>query len=136
MRISDWSSDVCSSDLELSTSENDAQSATEKISTDDCAQVAAMIKAVELRTEPVQCEFEPLLPDEAGSACGEGFKTTSVFDETFDEGLGDWTQTEELAEGAQRGFAWEPSNQAPDHEGGRSEEDTSELQSLMRISYA
>src|SRR3546814_372194 len=77
-----------------------------------------MIKAVELRTEPVQCEFEPLLPDEAGSACGEGFKTTSVFDETFDEGLGDWTQTEELAEGAQRGFAWEPSNQAPDHEGG------------------
>src|SRR3546814_67461 len=121
---------------ELSTSENDAQSATEKISTDDCAQVAAMIKAVELRTEPVQCEFEPLLPDEAGSACGEGFKTTSVFDETFDEGLGDWTQTEELAEGAQRGFAWEPSNQAPDHEGGRSEEDTSELQSLMRISYA
>src|SRR3546814_19486885 len=65
---------------ELSTSENDAQSATEKIRTDDCAQVAAMIKAVELRPEPVQCELEPLLPDAAGSACGGGFKNTGVFD--------------------------------------------------------
>lgn len=104
---------------ELSTEEADSAPATFTISTEDCGQVAAMTRAIELRVDPTdQCNFEALLPDEAGSPCGEGFSTTSVFAEDFEDGLADWTQEEELQEGAQRGFDWETSTQAPDHEGG------------------
>ena len=49
----------------LSTSADDARPSTESITSADCAQVASMIQAVELRTEPVQCDFEALLPDDA-----------------------------------------------------------------------
>ncbi|MDT0203345.1 M4 family metallopeptidase [Nocardioides sp. AE5] len=98
----------------LSTKEDDKQAYNEKITADDCAQVAAMAEAVELRLDPTeQCAFEPLLPDEAGSACGEGFETTTAFSEDFEAGLDAWPQSEELAEGAQRGFDWAASTEAP-----------------------
>ncbi|MDN5893731.1 MAG: M4 family metallopeptidase [Nocardioides sp.] len=102
----------------LSTKEDDSTPSNDKITTSDCAQVAAMTKAVELRTEPVQCNFEPLLPDKAGSPCGEGFDSRAVFSEKFEEGFGEWTQEEELGEGAARGFDWEASFNAPDHDNG------------------
>lgn len=102
----------------LSTKEDDAAPAHDKITADDCAQVAAMAKAVELRVEPVQCDFQPMLPDKAGSPCGEGFESTSVFSEDFENGFEEWTQDEELAEGAVKGYAWESSFDAPERDNG------------------
>ena len=43
------------------------------ISAADCAAVTRLIAAVELRTEPTQCNFQPLLnQDASGPACGAG----------------------------------------------------------------
>ena len=48
------------------------------VAEEDCEQVANAIAAVELRTEPVQCNFQPLLKQGAPSLCGAGTKTTSA----------------------------------------------------------
>ena len=44
----------------------------------DCAQVDDMIAAVELRTDPVQCNFQPLLKPGGPSLCGTGFSTKTA----------------------------------------------------------
>ena len=51
-----------------------------------------MIAAVELRTEPTQCNFQPLLDPNTPGLCGPGQKNPSVHQlETFDDGLAGWT---------------------------------------------
>src|SRR5262245_15752784 len=45
----------------LSTTPEDTQASPEVISAADCEQVAAVAAAVELRTNPDQCNFQPLL---------------------------------------------------------------------------
>jgi hypothetical protein len=50
-----------------------------------------MIAAVELRTEPTQCNFQPLLNPNTPALC-PGQKNPSVHeDEAFDDGLAGWT---------------------------------------------
>ncbi len=100
---------------ELSVAEDDAQASFEKITADDCSQVAAMAKAVELRAEPVQCEFEPLLPDAAGAACGDDFVERSVWSEDFETGFDDWAQEAEIPDGSKT-IPWETDSGAPDHD--------------------
>src|SRR3546814_9055154 len=106
MRISDWSSDVCSSDL------------------------PGQIKLVRLWRAPVQ------LSD--GGPLWVG--TTQILHYAEPFGLfGLWVPgpdtgvAQDDVRAAMAGFAME---QAPHPHTGRSEEHTSELQSLMRISYA
>ncbi len=61
------------------------------ITADTCAQVSAMIAAVELRTEPTQCNFQPLLAKNAPSLCGGNQGRNTVWKENFSDGLDGWT---------------------------------------------
>ncbi|WP_110205358.1 M4 family metallopeptidase [Nocardioides daejeonensis] len=99
----------------LSTAEATKTALNAKIDASDCEQVAAMARAIELRKEPTQCEFQPLLPDEAGAPCGKGFDSRTVWSEDFEDGLDGWTQDAEIPEGSQT-FEWESEAQAPSHD--------------------
>jgi Zn-dependent metalloprotease len=75
---------------ELSTDPNTSTTAFDKIDADDCAQVDRMAQAVELRMEPVQCDFQPLLDPNTPASCGEGTTSSASFEDDFESGLGDW----------------------------------------------
>src|SRR3546814_7769709 len=94
MRISDWSSDVCSSDLEV---RNDQPTGKQQRAGQDRSQRQHRHATPRLARERGKCE-----------AVAEGDGRT----------------------GQQRGLP------CPDRDMGRSEEHTSELQSLVRLSYA
>src|SRR3546814_7525031 len=111
MRISDWSSDVCSSDLSA------AQST---------ASVSALSKAVAEQRERVI---------EARNNRGEIALLQGDVDNlkrTYEQIVSRRAQLGIMGEGIQTNVAILSAATAPD----RSEEHTSELQSLMRISYA
>jgi Zn-dependent metalloprotease len=62
-----------------------------EITSDDCDQVAAAMLAVEMRTPPTQCGFEPLLAKDPPAACGIGTSRASVFNDDFEDGAPGWT---------------------------------------------
>jgi hypothetical protein len=57
----------------------------------DCAQVTKAIAAVELRTEPTQCNFTPLLDPDEPALCGDGESVATILLTDWESGLGDWT---------------------------------------------
>ncbi|MCH9648912.1 MAG: M4 family metallopeptidase [Deltaproteobacteria bacterium] len=59
------------------------------ISSADCAEVSKAIAAVELRTLPTQCNFQPLLQPNAPALCGGGTVNTILLSD-FEAGLGLW----------------------------------------------
>ena len=66
----------------------------QSISAADCGQLATTLKAVEMRSPPVQCNFQPLLDPGEGNMCGAGEKPSSFFSSNFDAGdsaLDRWT---------------------------------------------
>ncbi len=79
--------------------------ADEVINASDCAAVNLMAQAVELRKEPTQCNFQPLLAKNAPAVCGPGTKQNVVYKETFSNGLGDWTRSSESVFGG-KNFPW------------------------------
>ncbi|WP_156409674.1 M4 family metallopeptidase [Nocardioides sp. Soil796] len=85
----------------LSTRENDSKVNYDKITADDCAQVAAMTKAVEFRLDPTEeCGWQPLLAPNAPAVCGEGFETQEIFSEDFESGMDGWTLSGETVNGS------------------------------------
>ncbi len=95
----------------LSTAPRDADRAIDTITADDCAQVAAMARAVELRLDPTdQCSFEPQLAPGDPGTCGEGFTETDVFTEDFENGLDAWTRESESVYGGET-FPWTTTRQ-------------------------
>ncbi|REL28081.1 DUF4215 domain-containing protein [Thalassotalea euphylliae] len=56
----------------------------EVITQSDCGQVAAIIDAVELRTPPTQCGFEPLLAADAPALCEGLGEVQTFFSEDFE----------------------------------------------------
>jgi hypothetical protein len=71
---------------ELSTSDPDAGLSGEMINAADCQEVADAIAAVEFRTEPAFCGFEPLLDPDAPALC-EGVGTVeSILSEDWEDG--------------------------------------------------
>ncbi len=75
----------------LSTSATPAGPSSEVITAADCAAVSAMIAAVELRTEPTQCNFQPLLAPNPPDLCADtGSAATPIFSDDFEAGLGGW----------------------------------------------
>jgi Zn-dependent metalloprotease len=85
----------------------------------DCTQLTNALTAVEMRTEPVQCNFQPMFDKNAPSVCGPGFTTKKVWSEDFENGLGDWEADFELGEGGGIHEPWVASTEAPgDHPGG------------------
>ncbi|MBS42731.1 MAG: hypothetical protein CMH83_06110 [Nocardioides sp.] len=107
---------------ELTTEADATPVVADPITSSDCSQVGAAMTAVEMRTEPVRCDFQPLLAKDAPSLCGEGFTTETVWSEDFEDGLDGWeaSQTLELPPYGQVGgfgMPWEPVTEAPgDHD--------------------
>ena len=66
------------------------------ISAPDCAAVTSAIAATELRTEPVQCNFQPLLQQGAPALCGAGTTMKTVYKEDFEDGLAGWETESEI----------------------------------------
>lgn len=65
----------------------DGSPSGEVISTADCAEVTKAIAAVELRTPPTQCGFEPLLAQNPPPLCDSPTKSRKVlFQDSFDNG--------------------------------------------------
>ena len=56
------------------------------ITAGDCAQVAKAMLAVEMRSPPEQCGFEPVLYPDAPTACPNGTTPSSFFASNFDAG--------------------------------------------------
>ncbi|WP_372730178.1 M4 family metallopeptidase, partial [Nocardioides sp.] len=98
---------------QVSTSDTGGSTPAAPITADDCTEVDAMADAVELRTEPTQCNFQPLLDPNAPAVCGEGYTSKAVFSEDFEDGLAGWALDEELGYPDARGFDWEATNDAP-----------------------
>src|SRR3546814_10484261 len=129
MRISDWSSDVCSSDLKAVAGDRLAGQTLAKgkhvvvigggDTGSDCVgtsnrQGAASVTQFELMPQPPESENKPLV----WPYWPLKLRTSSSHEEGCER---DWAVTTKLLKGS---------------DGKRSEEHTSELQSLMRISYA
>lgn len=79
----------------------------------DCTQVAKAMVAVEMRKDPVQCNFQPLLAPGKVSACGDDFVTETTVLDDFENGISAWTLEQELADGATAGVPWEATDEAP-----------------------
>ena len=99
----------------LSTEANDRSFSNEQISAADCAEVAKVIDAVELRLDPTdQCNWEPALDPNTPALCGG--TATTVFTEDFDDGLAGWAQEGTNPFGGPN-FPWEASTDAPEGNG-------------------
>jgi hypothetical protein len=73
----------------------DVQPAT-PITAADCGELSKVIAATELRKEPVQCDFQPLLDPAAPSLCGDGFVNQVAWSEDFEDGLAGWTASKDV----------------------------------------
>src|SRR3546814_4713898 len=113
MRISDWSSDVCSSDLAL-----------------DQQRLGGMVKSA-IADRLRELDVAPLLGQALQAALAEG-RHQPLLDAMVKWG----SKTLELNEHLIHQMVHDNSNAIVRFTGLRSEEHTSELQSLMRISYA
>lgn len=97
----------------LTTTPNASPVLTTAVTTADCAQVAAMAAAVELRTPPAQCNFRPLLDKQTPALCGPGFKQNVVFAEDFSDGLAGWETEQEVVFAGGAGLPWVADGTAP-----------------------
>ena len=100
---------------ELSTDPNDSAVSDEVIAAEDCAAVAATIQAVELRTEPVQCNFQPLLDPDTPPLCATG-KPKMFYREAFSDRLRGWTLDSSAVFDPTQAIDWVADNSLP---GGR-----------------
>ncbi|WP_340538216.1 M4 family metallopeptidase [Nocardioides sp. GXZ039] len=110
---------------ELSTETEGTPAAATPITAGDCHSVVAAVKATEMRKDPVQCNFQPLLAPGRLSACGDDTVTSTTMLEDFEDGLTGWTADVQQGTVGPGGppsvnnFPWEASNSAPGgHTGG------------------
>ncbi len=76
---------------ELSTDTDVPSSSAEVIAVADCDEVAKMALAVELRTEPNFCSFEPLLQTGEPALCEGAGTPQTIVTQDWESGLGTWT---------------------------------------------
>ena len=109
----------------------------------DCAAVGAMAQAVELRREPVQCNFQPLLAKNAPNLCGDVQKRNNIWKDSFDNGLANWQTSEDWLFGEQE-FQWEADSTLPgtrpgtaayavDPDGGSCNADANDYSGVMKM---
>ena len=108
---------------QVSTAIGGTPTAATPITASDCTQVANTMTAVEMRADPVQCNFAPLLNKDTPSLCGDGFSEYAVYTEDFEDGLAGWDADFTLYDdGTYAGginAPWEASTTAPGaHPGG------------------
>lgn len=85
------------------------QTASGAISANDCAQVAATIAAVEMRTPP-PCDYEPLLQPGAPEACPGA---SAILAEDWTDGLTGWTASSVGVNAEWPDYAWEVTDELP-----------------------
>ncbi len=106
--------DLISDPLEgLSTSSTPAGDSGQSISAADCLSVTAMIAAVELRTEPTQCNFQPALSQNPPPLCANQKNPPVFFKEDFEKGLGGWTLTNQGVFSGWPGTNWTQATSLP-----------------------
>jgi Zn-dependent metalloprotease len=70
---------------------NEHDTYDKKITADDCTQVHNVTVATQMRVEPTQCNFGPLLdPNAPDSVCGLGTVTKTAFSEDFEGNVSAW----------------------------------------------
>src|SRR3546814_1068080 len=128
MRISDWSSDVCSSDLTIGPGplqiprDETSMDGTFLIGGEAIARPQTFTAIAPSTGEILAPDFSISQPEDVASACRLAGEAFDVF--------------RELAPSLRAEFLEAVANQIEALGEARSEEHTSELQSLMRISYA
>ena len=103
----------------LSVVPNAPPAAATPITAADCTEVAKVMTAVEMRTDPVQCNFQPMFDPNTPPLCGPGFVEEVVWQEKFDGRVSGWTSS--FAYGPGGGFhdPWQFVSTAPgNHPGG------------------
>lgn len=98
---------------EVTLTPNATPALADDITAGDCTALASGIAAVELRKEPTQCDFGPLLKPGAPSACGKGYRTKAHFSENFEDGLKGWKKSEQVVYKGAKGIDWRTTAQAP-----------------------
>ncbi len=91
------------------------------ISAPDCAQVAAAVAAVELRTPPSQCNFQPLLAQAPPPLCSSGF-ASHLFHDNFESGNSSTARWSASHSGITADFTprdWQVVGDLPDDRAGR-----------------
>jgi Zn-dependent metalloprotease len=97
---------------------NATPTAADPIAAADCSSLHTAILATEMRTEPTQCAFQPLLDPDAPDVCGAGTKRKTVWKEDFEHGLRGWKAHANSVFGGPT-FPWKASRSAPGgHAGG------------------
>ncbi|MCY7395078.1 MAG: M4 family metallopeptidase [Nocardioides sp.] len=90
--------DLVGAPINTLTTEPDASPvAATPLTAADCAELAEILLAVEMRSPVVRCDFQPLLDKNTPSLCGPGFTTDTLYSENFEDGLAGWTPDQELA---------------------------------------
>ena len=100
----------------LSTSTTPAGPSGQSISAPDCTSVAEMIEAVELRTDPTQCKFQPALNKNTPKLCANQKNASVHYVEDFEDGLTGWTVGNTGVFAGWPGTNWAPDTTLP---GGR-----------------
>jgi hypothetical protein len=109
-------SDLIGSDLnDLSTGTASGQI----ITTADCVAVNNAIAAVELRTPPAQCNFQPLLAKNPPPLCAGKKRPVNIFSDDFESNpLGSWTVSHDAVSPSDFTLRdWEWTNTIPDRSG-------------------
>ena len=86
------------------------------ITADDCAAVDEMIAAVELRADPSQCNFQPILQQNPPALCSGTRNPPALYREGFENGLGGWTARNQGVFSGWPGMDWIQATSLP---GGR-----------------
>jgi hypothetical protein len=90
----------------------------EVITAGDCGQVAQMALAVELRTPPTQCNFQPLLSKNAPDRCDLSTTTqVNIFRDRFERMPTGWMTSHETPSPSFTPRDWEWVNDLPDRNG-------------------
>jgi Zn-dependent metalloprotease len=92
----------------------------EVISSGDCQQVQKAMLAVEMRTEPTQCNFTPLLAKTPPDRCGPAESQVNLFRDTFEARKSNWTVSHEAVFPSFTARDWQIVSGLPDNRAGRS----------------
>lgn len=85
----------------------------------DCGEVSKAIEAVELRVEPVQCEFEALLQPDAPEMCLDAGQVQTISLTDWENGLGEWvSDSRDVRDPAYFPPNWEVVTDLPDNRAG------------------
>jgi Zn-dependent metalloprotease len=84
------------------------------ISAADCTEVSDMVAAVELRTDPTQCNFGPALDPNTPALCGPDQKNPAThYVEDFEDGLAGWTLSNQGVFSGWPGTNWAANSSLP-----------------------